>query len=130
MSPTRRPQHRFLALAPVVALLVAAMQYATVPDRADGSRCQAVLQPDSVGVSPEPVTVGFTVPDSLGTVSAVHPDEGSGISVVSIDNEAKAVSLNTQSAIPGSWAVTFTGDSARSCIGNINVIQSRGGYDE
>lgn len=124
MKPRNPRATRFFALAPVVALLPVALLAAALPDQTGRSvRCEAVLQPDSVRISPEPVQIGFTVPDSIGIVTLVSPDEGSGITVVNVDNEARAVTLNTQSAIEGAWAISFRGDSARTCIGNLNVMQ-------
>jgi hypothetical protein len=99
----------------------------TDPDRF--TRCQAVLEPDSVPVAPEPIQLAFSVPDSIGTVTTATADEDSGIVVAGVDNEAKTVTVDTRSALEGSWTLTFTSDSARTCIGNVNVVlqKRRGG---
>jgi hypothetical protein len=97
-----------------------------VPSSNDGPpatrQCNATLDPDTVPIQMDSITVGYSVPDSIGTITTVTPDEDSGIVTGSIDAAAHTVAVGTSTATAGDWALTFTGDSSRTCIGRLTVV--------
>lgn len=124
MNSNRTRHHRFLVLvAPPLALLAWALPPAEPHgDATPPFQCVAILNPDTARIQPEAVVVGYTVPDSIGTVTEVTAEEGSGIVVGTLDSESRTVALGTESAMAGRWSLTFAGDSSRFCGGIINVI--------
>ena len=124
MQNIEQRHHRFVAVvAPIATLLAFTFQPGGPTPPAERSlQCAAALTPDSVRIQSEPLTVGYAVPDSLGMVTGVVADEDSGIAVGEIDVEAHTVSLETASAVAGRWALTFTGDSSRTCTGMLHVL--------
>ena len=84
-------------------------------------QCTATLSPDTVAVGAEPVTAGYTLSEQIGTVGSVTVDEGSGLRVTSFNPDESTLQLNTNSGIPGSWQVRFTGEAEQTCIGTITV---------
>jgi hypothetical protein len=110
-------------LVPLTVVLALAMQRPTTVGRAaSGLDCAAYLSPDSAPIQSEPVSLTYTVPDSIGAVISVTPPEDSGIEVQGVDDPSKILTLGTLSATAGQWALTFTGDSARACIGMLTVV--------
>ncbi|MGH7505901.1 MAG: hypothetical protein ACRELX_09630 [Longimicrobiales bacterium] len=125
MQHELKPYPRFLAvLAPLAALIVWAMptEVTRDPRSAPSLQCAASLMPDTARIQSEPVTIGYTVPDSIGTVTDVTAQEGSGLVVGTVDGDARTVELRTESASAGRWLLTFAGDSNRVCDGTLNVI--------
>lgn len=125
MQNKKQRHQRFIVavFAPMAALLAFTFQPGGPTPPADWSlQCAATLTPDSVRIQSEPLTIEYAVPDSLGMVTGVTAEEDSGIAVGEIDVEAHTVSLETASALAGRWALTFTGDSSRTCTGMIRVL--------
>jgi hypothetical protein len=119
----RRHRKYFMVVAPMTALLAFTLQPGGPPPPAERSlQCEATLTPDSVRIQSEPLTIGYALPDSLGMVTGVVADEDSGIGVGEIDVEGHTVALETASAQTGSWTLTFTGDSSRTCAGTLRVL--------
>ena len=84
-------------------------------------RCTATFSPDTVAIQQEPVAVGYTVPDSIGTITSVTAAEDSGIRVDSVDAESKMIHMNTSQANEGAWQLTLVESEQRSCTGTLNV---------
>jgi hypothetical protein len=126
MSNAKAPLHPFLAAAkPLAPLLVlaAALGFTRAGDgERDRLQCTATLDPDTVGIQTEPTVVGYALPDSVGTVTAITPAEDSGIVAGRIDAEAQTVELRTAAASSGDWPLTFMGEGSRTCIGTLTVV--------
>ena len=88
-------------------------------------QCNATLDPDTVPIQMDSITVAYTVPDSIGAITAVTPPEDSGIVTGGIDAAKHTVAVGTASATAGDWSLTFMGDSSRTCVGTLTVIGIR-----
>jgi hypothetical protein len=119
-------RHRVLLAATMTVATLSAGAAASGLNGADAGdrarpQCTASLDPDTVPVQTEPIVVGYAVPDSLGTITAITPAEDSGIVPGNIDAEAQTVVLRTASASAGDWAITFMGEAGRTCLGTLTV---------
>jgi hypothetical protein len=85
-------------------------------------QCMATLDPDTVPIQTDSTIVSFTVPDSIGAITAVTPAEDSGIVTGGIDAAAHTVAVGTATATAGDWTLTFAGDSSRTCAGTLTVV--------
>ena len=123
METTKRRHRKSIMVVAPMTVLAFTLQPGGPPPPAERSlQCEATLTPDSVRIQSEPLSIGYAVPDSLGMVTGIVADEDSGIAVGEIDVEAQTVAVETASAQPGRWTLTFTGDSSRTCAGTLRVL--------
>jgi hypothetical protein len=120
-QPTRAAS--ILALATPVLFAVAATRPAQIAV-VEGMPCTASLTPDSAKIQPEPSRLGYALSEPIGMVGAATAQDESGLEVVSVDGEAKTVTVNTSGAAEGSWSLTFSGEEGKACVGTLRVVKS------
>jgi hypothetical protein len=113
-----------LVLAPVLMIALAAIPRG---DAVGQSLRNCTLDPDTVAIQEQPLSVTYTAPDSLGAINAVTAPEDSGIRVASINTESKSISLNTSSAAEGDWQLTLSAGEMKSCTANLTVRRADAG---
>lgn len=85
--------------------------------------CEAYVYPDSARARSEPVEVRARLSADIGEVTTVEADDESGLAVGAVEiTEADSivVSLDTSSAIVGSWTLRFKSDQGV-CTANWTV---------
>jgi hypothetical protein len=119
----------FATVVPVFAIALALQPRVASPVTlpAAGARCTATLDPDTVGVQAEPVSVSYAVPDSIGPIASVTAPEDSGIRVGTVNPDSRKIQLNTGSAAEGDWTLNLLDGKQKSCAGTLTIRQADGG---
>lgn len=115
-----------LAIATAGAILVAT---AATPGTgaATPEPCTAAIQPDSVKIRQEPMTVTYALSEDIGPLVSVTPPEDSGLEVLAFHDEDKALELDTGGALEGAWTLRFVGDAELTCTGTLTVLMAGAG---
>jgi hypothetical protein len=117
-------------LVPVLVVALASLprNHEPAPLPVDREQCTATLDPDSVVIQQEPITIAFAVPDSMGKISNVVAPDDSGIRVGNINPDEGTVGINTSGAAEGDWTLDFQNAEQLSCPGVLNVRTADGGH--
>jgi hypothetical protein len=119
----------FAVVVPVLIVALAALPRGdtSVSSRLERTRCTASIDPDTVSVLQEPITLHYMVPDSVGAISAVTAPEDSGLRIGTVNPDSRTVGLDTSGAIEGEWTLSFTGTEQRTCSGTLSVRMADAG---
>jgi hypothetical protein len=84
-------------------------------------QCAATFDPDTVLRGAESAIVKYELSEQIGDVSAVTPDEESGIKISGVDPTQSTITLNTVSAVVGEWQLVLHGENEKTCAGALGV---------
>jgi len=116
---------RPLLLAAAAATLLVGAVALTRPEPARARiDCAAILVPDTVQSGSDPATIGYSLSESVGTVSGVVPAEDSKLAVSGLNVDRSTFVLDASNADAGTWGLTFQGENV-TCAGRVVVLSTK-----
>lgn len=109
----------------LIGMATAGSQPQRVADRepTEPPPCRATVSPGNLDTNIEKVEVSALLSNDIGIVKSAAAQANSGIAVAevkSMDETSVTIAMSTKGAKPGTWSVTFAGESG-TCTGHIAV---------
>ncbi len=98
------------------------LAWLAAPTATPAQECELALEPAQVEVGSESAVVQAIPSEEIGEVDAVSAEDGSGLEIALVPDEALLLEVNAASASEGEWQVTVSRDEEALCSGPLSVV--------
>lgn len=98
------------------------LAWLAAPPATPTQECELAFEPAQVEVGSESTLVQAIPSEEIGEVDAVSAEDGSGLEITLVPDEAFLLEVNADSASEGEWQVTLSRDEEALCSGPLSVV--------
>lgn len=98
------------------------LAWLAAPTATPAQECELAFEPAQVEVGSESAVVQAIPSEEIGEVDAVSAEDGSGLEIALVPDEALLLEVNAASASEGEWQVTLSRDEEALCSGPLSVV--------